>query len=579
MHALEDAVGARDEAVARQLALQADLIEEQLGRSALAARIPAALRFRFVANRLEIDGELGALEPARDPPIEAELGPLAQERLRRAAAHESASDAIEELLPFCADPATPRAARARLHARVAWLAHRIPDPQRRERHLAILEAERELLDFAPDTAASALLLRIAGDADPPRAAALARQGLAAVLARLHADGAQGLLASLARLGADSPELHACAASARERRAVLRIAQRVAGELLAAREPLARPLDEVLLLFWPDRAEGAALPHDDFAALFAMPVDGPRLVTRREAGAADLPVAGGFAALAPAPATRSETLAAMATRHAPLAAVLLTVVLALICASATAMAARAMRREREALQLRTEFLTTVTHELKTPLAGVRLVAELLAEGHVHDEGERATWLRRLEGEAARLGMLIENVLDLGRSERGEAPHSPERCELVALCEETLALVAALCERDGLELRATLARAPLAAIVDRQAFRQLLLNLLDNARKYGRPPIELSLASHGNEAVLGVRDHGDGVAPSERELVFERFRRGRAHAHGSVPGVGLGLHLARAIAERHGGTLDAQTAPDGHGACFVLRLPLCGEEPTA
>src|SRR5690606_4271891 len=152
------------------------------------------------------------------------------------------------------------------------------------------------------------------------------------------------------------------------------------------------------------------------------------------------IAGGFAWLVSTATVVRSPLAG------PLGALLLTASLALGCAAASVLAVRALRREREALRLRSEFLTTVTHELKTPLAGLRLVAELLSGGHVTEAEERALWLRRLEGEAARLGMLIENVLDLRRGERGETPHSPECSDLVALCRETLALFEALAERD-------------------------------------------------------------------------------------------------------------------------------------
>jgi signal transduction histidine kinase len=257
--------------------------------------------------------------------------------------------------------------------------------------------------------------------------------------------------------------------------------------------------------------------------------------------------------------------------------LLIIALAMLCGAGSLLAFRAQRREAAALRARTEFLTMVTHELKTPLAGVRLVGELLADGHVTDAGERAAWLARLNAEAARLGLIIEKVLDLGRLERGERAHAPAPLELNALVAETAALFAPLAERDGLTLRLAPCAAPAWVAADAGALRQALLNLLDNARKYGRGAIDVAVAAEDGTVAVAVRDHGDGVATSEREAIFARFARGAGHRHGAIPGVGLGLHLARAIALRHGGALVCRAPDTGPGARFELTLPaLLGEE---
>src|SRR5690606_10397480 len=203
-----------------------------------------------------------------------------------------------------------------------------------------------------------------------------------------------------------------------RRELLRTLVGEQARLRAARAPIAEPLAGRLLLYWPARAQGALLDPAGFErALTWLPSDRWAVQVGGEPQGG-LAIAGGFAWLLSTATVVRSPLAG------PLGALLLTASLALGCAAASVLAVRALRREREALRLRSEFLTTVTHELKTPLAGLRLVAELLSGGHVTEAEERALWLRRLEGEAARLGMLIENVLDLRRGERGETPHSPE-----------------------------------------------------------------------------------------------------------------------------------------------------------
>jgi two-component system phosphate regulon sensor histidine kinase PhoR len=195
--------------------------------------------------------------------------------------------------------------------------------------------------------------------------------------------------------------------------------------------------------------------------------------------------------------------------------------------------------------------------------------------VRDEGERRAYLGRLSGEAVRLSMLIENVLDLGRLERGERPHDPRPLDVAALVRDVVRLFAPLAERDGVRVELRGCEAPVPADADGGALRQALLNVLDNARKYAGDGKRIEVAVRtdvAGGAVVAVRDFGEGVADDEREAVFERFTRGRRHRHGSVPGVGLGLHLARAIARRHGGELLCVAPPDGErGACFELRLP--------
>ncbi len=245
-----------------------------------------------------------------------------------------------------------------------------------------------------------------------------------------------------------------------------------------------------------------------------------------------------------------------------------------------LAVRALRREAAAVRTRAEFLTVVTHELKTPLASIRLLAEMLLEHRV-PPGKEAEYHRALAGEGARLSMLIENVLDLGRVERGERALDLRDEDALGLAADAVALFQPLAERDGLALTCALPAGPVTVRADRGAVHQALLNVLDNARKYaatGRR-IDVTGAVVADQFVVSVRDHGQGIPEAEWDLVFERFRRGSAHAHGSVPGIGLGLHLARTIARRHGGELRCKAPAEGAGAVFVLELPCRTQEGAA
>jgi signal transduction histidine kinase len=207
---------------------------------------------------------------------------------------------------------------------------------------------------------------------------------------------------------------------------------------------------------------------------------------------------------------------------------------------------------------------VTHELKTPLAGIRLLGEMLAEGRAR--GREQDYYRMLAGEAERLSQLIQNVLDLGRIERGERAYDLRSHDVGELVATTLAWFVPLVRQDGLVVASTVSGLCRARI-DRDAFVQALVAVLDNARKYGASGGRLDVAVVGGPQVGGdsavrvaVRDHGPGVPESEHESVFAKFVRGQAHRHGSTPGVGIGLYLARTIVRRLGGELAVASASE-------------------
>lgn len=273
---------------------------------------------------------------------------------------------------------------------------------------------------------------------------------------------------------------------------------------------------------------------------------------------------------------------------PLLLVGLALGLGVAIAAAVRLQLRAAQREVALARTQSEFLTTVTHELKTPLAGIRLLGEMLAEGRAH--GREQDYYRMLAGEAERLSQLIQNVLDLGRIERGERAYDLRSHDVGELVASTLAWFTPLARQDGLVVDELASPLPCRATVDRDAFVQALVAVLDNARKYGAGGgrIEIAVLRRDSAVLVAVRDHGPGVPEAERERVFERFVRGIVHQHGSTPGVGIGLYLARTIVRRLGGELSvastdetndlfgaaASTGADagsGPGACFVFRLP--------
>ncbi len=226
--------------------------------------------------------------------------------------------------------------------------------------------------------------------------------------------------------------------------------------------------------------------------------------------------------------------------------------------------------------KTDFVSNVSHELKTPLTSIRMFSELLAEGRVSDPGKSQSYLHIITAETSRLTRLINNVLDFSRLERGETKYNFQPCDLAVLLREIVATYRPHLEANGFAFRAELPETPIPIHGDRDALAQVLLNLLSNAEKYSldRKEITVQLAViNGSKSVAEVRiiDRGSGVPKGCAEKIFEQFYRAHDSLNSGIQGSGLGLTLARQIARAHGG--DVLYRPgEGGGSCFTFRLPL-------
>lgn len=239
-------------------------------------------------------------------------------------------------------------------------------------------------------------------------------------------------------------------------------------------------------------------------------------------------------------------------------------------------ARTARRERLDAMRKTDFVDNVSHELKTPLAGIRLSAELLAEGRLPEGPRRDRALRSILSESDRLERLVGNLLDFGRLERGRRRFDLRRVDLADLVEARLREAPSDgAAADGASARFSFLRPDRApvALADPDAVRQILENLLENAAKYapdGGPP-EVLLDGAGDSAELVVADRGPGIPRGFEEKVFERFFRIDDSLNRKTGGSGIGLALSRGLARGMGGDLRCRRRPGG-GAEFVLTLPL-------
>lgn len=233
----------------------------------------------------------------------------------------------------------------------------------------------------------------------------------------------------------------------------------------------------------------------------------------------------------------------------------------------AVAAAAIAREREALQR--ELVANASHELRTPIAVIQSFAESLHRQMADARGLK--YVRVIERHAGRMAALVEDLLTLSSLDSGGAAPSPDRVELGPLAEQTAKDLAPLARRKGVAIRVSIPDGACAR-VDPRHLSQILLNLLDNAIKHNRRggSARLEAEEGTSEVVVVVRDDGPGIPKEELPHVFTRFRRAaRARAEG-VPGSGLGLSIAKALAEANGGRVEAESAGK-RGAAFRLVLP--------
>ncbi len=220
--------------------------------------------------------------------------------------------------------------------------------------------------------------------------------------------------------------------------------------------------------------------------------------------------------------------------------------------------------------RAQFAASAAHELRTPLAGLRLYGEMLAEG-LGNPDHREKYARRIADEADRLGRVVSNVLGYSRLERGGLTVRPQRGDLAATVRESVARLAPAIEHKGARIDLTL-DAPLApALHDADAVHQILQNLIDNAEKYTRNAedrrIEVRLDAAEQGPRLSVIDHGAGVPPSLRGVLFEPFTR--VENSESPAGLGIGLSLVKALATEQQATVSHEDAAGG-GSCFTVQF---------
>lgn len=256
--------------------------------------------------------------------------------------------------------------------------------------------------------------------------------------------------------------------------------------------------------------------------------------------------------------------------------LLIVVLLVTMAVGSWLIVRSLNAELKLARQKTDFVSNVSHELKTPLTSIRMFSELLAEGRVSEPAKQKSYLNIISAESSRLTRLINNVLDFSRMERGEKKYSLRRCDLRDVVLETCDTFQAHFEANGFHFSCALPEAPLFVNGDRDALAQIVVNLLSNAEKYSGDKKEISLRAESSVDPLPVAkvmicDRGLGVPAGCEEKIFEQFFRTHDSLGSGVQGSGLGLTLARQTARARSGDV-TYSKREGGGSCFTLCVPI-------
>ena len=237
--------------------------------------------------------------------------------------------------------------------------------------------------------------------------------------------------------------------------------------------------------------------------------------------------------------------------------------------------RAVIHESEVSRMKSEFVSNVSHELKTPLALIRMFGETLDAGIVTDEKKRREFYSIIRKESERLSHLINNVLDFSRMDTGAKEYYFEESDLVKVVKSSLEAYKFHIHENGFEIKSELPDEAVMIKIDKDAISQALLNLLSNAVKYSdeRKNIKVEVYKNSSSALISVADQGMGIPNEERKKIFEKFYRVQATRGEEKRGSGLGLTLVKHIVEAHGGIIEVESVV-GEGSTFTLKIPFPG-----
>lgn len=236
------------------------------------------------------------------------------------------------------------------------------------------------------------------------------------------------------------------------------------------------------------------------------------------------------------------------------------------------------RLRELDEMKRDFVTATTHELRSPLSAIESIARMLLRGGAQvTPQERSEMLQHVQTNAQRLESLVTNLLELARIEKGVLEVSPRNMDLAEAARDATSFMQTQAQERDIAVACDVSQGPLQVNADPERMQQVLINLIANAVKFSPPGKKVSVyvLPTRDWVECGVRDQGPGVSPDEKERIFLPFERGKAA--GKAKGTGIGLAVCKMIVELHGGKIGVDSEP-GAGSRFYFLLPTA-EKPTA
>jgi len=235
--------------------------------------------------------------------------------------------------------------------------------------------------------------------------------------------------------------------------------------------------------------------------------------------------------------------------------------------------RTIIHEVNLINLKSEFIASVSHEFKTPLTSIGGIIERFLDGEVKDLGKAQEYYRILSHDSERLKRLVKNVLDFTKIEEGKREYKLASTDIVELVRQEVESFEKENKSDGFKVGIEIDDNIPPVFADEEAMSQALRNILDNAAKFSgqEKKINVQIVRKENSVEIAVRDRGIGIPDNEQKRIFEKFYRGKQASSVSPTGTGLGLTLVKHIMDAHGGNIIVRSQP-GEGSCVSLILPI-------
>ena len=225
------------------------------------------------------------------------------------------------------------------------------------------------------------------------------------------------------------------------------------------------------------------------------------------------------------------------------------------------------------KMKSHFMSTVSHEFKSPLTSIRQMAEMLVRGRVPSPEKQQKYYGTILQQSERLSHLIDNILDFSKMEEGQKTFRFEKTDIIPVVKEIFELFQKHTAEHGFKISLSIPEPLPDVVFDREAIEQVMHNLLDNACKYSgnSKTIEVKLFPKGNDIVFSVRDYGIGIRKEDHDKIFSRFYRAGEELTQNVKGSGIGLTIVKQIIDAHQGAITVESSPD-KGSIFTVILPV-------